>query len=160
MKVRFAERKGIPTSDVREGRVAFDECIRTSTVLFLTLPLSPETLNLISAKELETMRSDALIVNVARGGIIDEPALVQALKEKKILGAATDVFVVEPAGLKNSPLVRAANEWVKESGEMAGRLVLSPHLAWWARSSIEKLRTTIAENIEAWARGEIRNQVL
>ncbi len=159
MKVQFAERKGVPASEVREGRVAFDECIRTSTVFFLTLPLSPESLHMISAQELASMRSDALIVNVARGGIVNEEALVQALKERKILGAATDVYAEEPAGLNNSLLVRAANGWAKDKS-MTGRLVLSPHLAWWAKSSIEKLRTTAAANIEAFTRGEIRNQVL
>lgn len=159
MKVQFAERKGVPENQVREGRVSFDECIKTSTAFFLALPLSPETLNMISAKELTNMRSDALIVNVARGGIVNEEALVEALKSTKILGAATDVYVEEPAGLENSPLVRAANEWAKDTS-MSGRLVLSPHLAWWAKSSIQKLRTTVASNIEAWARGEIKNEVL
>ncbi|KUJ10741.1 2-hydroxyacid dehydrogenase-like protein [Mollisia scopiformis] len=159
MKVRFAERKGVAASEVREGRMAFDECIRSSTAFFLTLPLSPETLNMISSEELAAMRSDALIVNVARGGIINEEALVEALKKRQILGAATDVYFEEPAGLKNSTLVRAANEWTKDDS-MKGRLVLSPHLAWWAKSSIEKLRTTVAANIEAWAGGEVKNEVL
>ncbi|CZR64338.1 related to D-lactate dehydrogenase [Phialocephala subalpina] len=159
MKVQFSERKSVSASEVREGRVSFDECIKTSTAFFLTLPLSPETLNMISTEELTNMRSDALIVNVARGGIVNEEALVEALKSRKILGAATDVYVEEPAGLKNSPLVRAANEWSKDTS-MSGRLVLSPHLAWWAKSSIQKLRTTVASNIEAWAGGEIKNEVL
>lgn len=159
MTVHFAERKGVPASEVRSGRISFEECIGTSTVFFLTLPLSPETLNLISTAELSSMRSDALIINVARGGIVNEEALVTALKERKILGAATDVYVQEPAGLENSPLVKAANEWEGDES-MMGRLVLSPHLAWWAKSSIEKLRTTVAANIEAWAGGEVRNEVL
>jgi lactate dehydrogenase-like 2-hydroxyacid dehydrogenase len=159
MSVRFAERKGVSANEVREGRLSFDECIRTSTVFFLTLPLSPETHNMISTPELAAMRSDALIINVARGGIVNEEALVKALKERQILGAATDVYVEEPAGLENSPLVSAANEWSSDD-KMKGRLVLSPHLAWWARSSIEKLRTTVATNIEAWGIGEVRNEVL
>lgn len=159
MKVQFSERKGVPASKVREGRLSFEECIRTSTVFFLTLPLSPETLNMLSTEELAAMRSDALIINVARGGIVNEEALVQALRERRIFGAATDVYIEEPAGLKNSVLVRAANEWSKDDS-MKGRLVLSPHLAWWAKSSIEKLRTTVAANIEAWAGGEVRNEVL
>lgn len=112
------------------------------------------------------MRPDALLINVARGGIVDEEALVKALEEKKIAGAATDVFFEEPAGVENSVLVRKAREWSEGVGkegkgrELNGRLVLSPHIAWWARASIEKLRTTVAANIEAWARGEARNLVV
>jgi lactate dehydrogenase-like 2-hydroxyacid dehydrogenase len=108
------------------------------------------------------MRPDALIVNVARGGIVDEEALVKGLEEGKIGGAATDVFFEEPAGTGNSVLVRKAREWSDLKGEMgklSGRLVLSPHIAWWARSSIEKLRGTVAGNIESWAKGEVRNVV-
>jgi lactate dehydrogenase-like 2-hydroxyacid dehydrogenase len=166
MTVQVAERKGVPASSLRDGKVEFTECLKTSTVLFLTLPLSASTLNLISTPELEIMQDDALIVNVARGGIIDEEALVKALLEKKIGGAATDVFVEEPATLENNVLVRAAHDWAESErtggdlGEMNGRLVLSPHIAWWAQSSIEKLRTTVGSNIESWAKGEVQNVVL
>lgn len=103
---------------------------------------------------------------------MDEEALVDAIERKGIAGAATDVFLEEPAGKENSVLVRKAKEWSEEDrykgdGEgkgkrrgLNGRLVLSPHIAWWARSSIAKLRGTVVSNVEAWARGEIQNQVL
>lgn len=164
MKAQFADRKGAST--VREGRVAFEECLKTSTVLFLTLPLSAETLNMISTPEFKLMRSDVLIVNVARGGIINEEALVQAIKDREIGAAATDVYVEEPAGLENNVLVRAANDWAEGErkggilAELNGRLVLTPHIAWFASSSLDKLRRTVASNIEAWARGEATNIVL
>lgn len=173
MKVQFSERKGIPLSSVREGKVEFDKCLRTSTTLFVTLLLSPETLNTISKPEFALMQNDILIVNVARGGIVNEEALVQSLIDKQIGGAATDVFAEEPATLKNSPLVRAAHLWAeagrneaREKGkggplaELNGRLVLSPHIAWWARSSIEKLQVTVGANIEAWAAGAPTNVVV
>jgi len=154
MKVIFAERKGVLATSIREGRTEFTEAIKASTVLMITLPLSPSTLSLISDSEFALMRPDALVINVARGGIVDESALVSALKEKKIAGSATDVFIKEPAG-KESVLVQAANqEWAK------GILVLSPHLAWLARSSIEKLRKTTTENIEGWWRGKVQNAIL
>jgi len=154
MKVILAERKGIPDTSVRPGRVSFTTALQTSTVLMLTLPLSPETQSLIATPEFALMRPDALFINVARGGIVVEPDLVAALKEGKIARAATDVFIEEPAGMENV-LVKAANEeWSR------GRLVLTPHAAWFARSSIEKLRGTTKENIEAWARGEPQNLVL
>ena len=120
------------------------------------------------------MRSDAILVNVARGGIVDEDALVEALREGRIAGAAVDVFVDEPATRGGSVLVRAAaGEGVNGNGDgdgnggegtgndsgLKGRLVLSPHVAWYARSSIEKLRGTVVQNIEGWVRGEPRNLV-
>ena len=93
---------------------------------------------------------------------MDEEELVKAIKEKKIAGAATDVYFEEPAGRENV-LVRAAEEFkVNEGGEwdgFEGRLVLSPHVAWFARSSIEKLRRTVVENVEAWVKGDAKNLV-
>lgn len=86
---------------------------------------------------------------------MDEEALVLALKEEKIMGAATDVFATEPATKENSPLVRAAGqEWSD------GRLVLSPHVAWCAQSSIKKLRETVVKNVERWVKGEPVNLVI
>lgn len=91
MRVQFSERKGVPLSSVREGKVGFEECLRTSTTLFVTLLLSPDTVNTLSTPEFALMQNDILIINVARGGIVNEEALVQALIDKQIGGAATDV---------------------------------------------------------------------
>lgn len=162
MQVLIADRKGVPSNSVRPDRIDFDTALRTSTVIVLTLPLSPSSTNLISAAEFATMRPDAILINVSRGGIVDEEELVKAIKEKKIAGAATDVYFEEPAGRENV-LVRAAEEFkVNEGGEwdgFEGRLVLSPHVAWFARSSIEKLRRTVVENVEAWVKGDAKNLV-
>ena len=96
MTVLVADRKG--TSSVRPGRTDFTTALQTSTVIILTLPLSPSTTDLISSPEFGLMQSDAILINVSRGGIINEAALVSALKERKIAGAATDVYSEEPAG--------------------------------------------------------------
>jgi lactate dehydrogenase-like 2-hydroxyacid dehydrogenase len=164
MKVLLAERKSVPAASVRAGRTAFTETLTSSTIIMMTLPLSAATVDLISTPEFALMRADAVLVNVARGGVVDEDALVFALKERRIRGAAVDVFVEEPAGVGNSVLVRAAaasggGEDGGEEGGLEGRLVLSPHVAWYARSSIEKLRRTVRENVEGWARGEAQNLV-
>lgn len=98
MQVQIAERKGTPLSAVRPGRVEFITALKTSTVVVLTVSLSPSTTNLISAPELALMRPDALLINVSRGGTVDEAALVKALRGRQIAGAATDVYVKEPAG--------------------------------------------------------------
>lgn len=149
MTVSLSERKGVPPSQTRPGYTPFSQILTTSTVLFLTLPLTPSTTNLITSSELSLMRPDALLINIARGGIVNESDLVHALKEGKIAGAATDVFVEEPAG-RDNVLVEAARE-----GELArsGRLILSPHVAWVGRSSVEKLRRVVVENVGVWAEG-------
>jgi lactate dehydrogenase-like 2-hydroxyacid dehydrogenase len=169
MTIYFASRKDT-TSTTLPGYLPFNDLLRQSTTLFLCLPLSPSTTNLLSTPEFSLMRPDALLINVARGGIVDEGALVKALEAGKIGGAATDVFLEEPAGVENSVLVKKAREWKdwgkiggkdgKKGREMNGKLVLSPHIAWWARSSIEKLRGTVASNIENWAKGEPKNIVV
>src|SRR6195952_3387202 len=94
MKVLIAERKG--SSTAREGRTLFEEVLEQCTVLIMTCPLDSSTRNMIDEAELRTMKDDAIIVNVGRGGIINELALATALKERRIGGAATDVFETEP----------------------------------------------------------------
>lgn len=101
------------------------------------------------------MRHDALLLNISRGGIVNEEDLVRALKDSQIAGAATDVFVKEPAG-RDNPLIEAARE-----GELrdSGRLILSPHVAWYGRSSVEKLRRVVVENVRWWCEGKGGNVV-
>ncbi|KAJ8063476.1 hypothetical protein OCU04_007352 [Sclerotinia nivalis] len=155
MTVQICERKGVPETKTRPNYTPFTTVLKTSTALFLCLPLTPSTQNLIASPELSTMRTDALIINIARGGIVNEEDLVDALKQGKIAGAATDVYVEEPAG-ENSTLVKAARE-----GELrdSGRLVLSPHVAWYGKSSVEKLRRVVAENVKGWCEGVEGNVV-
>lgn len=99
------------------------------------------------------MRPDALVIDVARGGIVDEAALTLALRDKRITGTATDVYEKELAR-KENVLVRLAEEEGVE-----GRLILSPHVAWYARSSIEKLQRVVGEDVDSWAKGEPMNLV-
>lgn len=146
--VLLSERPSCPPNSTRPGRTPFTTVLAESTVIVITARLTPTTLNLISTPELSLMRPDAVLINVARGGIVDEAALVAALLDKNIAAAATDVYVEEPAVTENSVLVRAAKE-----DALKGRLVLSPHLAWFAQSSVEKLRMTTSKNIEVWANG-------
>lgn len=98
MTVQIAERKDVPPAAVRADRVEFTTAIKTSTVFVLAVPRSPSTTNLISALELALMRPDALVINVSRGGTVNEEDLVSALRERRIAGAATDVYVKEPPG--------------------------------------------------------------
>lgn len=150
MKVVIADRKGAEI--VRSGRLAFQSVLKQSTVLVLILPRTPESSNLISTNELKMMRQDAVMVNVSRGGIVNELALVEALKDRQIAGAAVDVFLNEPAGPATTVLL---------SDEAKGlNLTLTPHTAWVAETTLRDLQSITKENVETWIAGEPVNTVV
>jgi len=91
-----------------------NEVLKHSDVITLHVPLTPETKNLIGKEQLRLMKRSAVIINIARGGIVNEEALYEALKNNEIRGAALDVFTHEP--LENSPFTELDN------------VVLTPHL--------------------------------
>jgi len=111
------------------------------------LPKTPETTHLIDAAALAAMRSDAFIVNVARGGLIDEQALFKALKEGGIAGAALDVFEVEPPSESN-PIFTCRN------------VVLSPHSAAFTRECADRMAVASAENVIAFFRGNLDRRLV
>lgn len=136
-----------------QDRVPFDDVLRRATVLVVSLPRTPETLNLISTSELESMSPYAVIVNIARGGIVDEAALVKALRENRIAGYGTDVFEKEPAeGAADSPLL---SEEAKDLN-----ITVSPHLAWYAQRTMSNLGQILKETLEAWVDGHEINVVV
>ncbi|KAI4592384.1 hypothetical protein KJ359_011194 [Pestalotiopsis sp. 9143b] len=150
MAVLVAGRKG--QEEVAEGRVPFDTVIRGSSVLVLCLPRSPETLNTVGEAELDAMPRYSVLVNVSRGGIVDEEALVAALKAKKIAGAATDVFMSEPASPDNSPLLAPGTEELN--------LVTTPHVAWCAEDTNYNYNETLKKNILTWLEDRPINTVV
>ncbi|KAJ5110807.1 hypothetical protein N7532_001342 [Penicillium argentinense] len=140
MKVLIAERKGMSGSDVREGRTEFNEALRKATVVILTTAKNPETIGLIGASEFETMRKDSILINVSRGGIVDEGALVDALRNGEIGAAATDVFEKEPPVRGESVLL---------SGDVPN-LIVSPHLAWFSVQTIQNLQDLLLRGLVAY----------
>ncbi|KAK1986460.1 D-isomer specific 2-hydroxyacid dehydrogenase [Colletotrichum cereale] len=128
-------------------RVPFDEVLGRATVLFLVVPLTPDTRNLVSGRELALMRPDAVVVNVGRGGTVDEAALLAALRAGGIAGAATDVFEVEPAGSGRDSVLLG-------DGARGVNLTLTPHLAWCADQTRVNIRRVVGENIRLFASGE------
>lgn len=149
MNVLIAERRGI--TQARDDRVLFDEVLKRSTVLLLCLPRTPETENMISTDQFAMMSKQAVLINVARGGIVDEKALVQALRDGEISGAGLDVFANEPVGRGDSPLLE---------GEADGlNLVLSPHLAWFAERTLANLQVGVKRTVEEWCVGNTINRV-
>ncbi|KAF4454226.1 glycerate dehydrogenase [Fusarium austroafricanum] len=148
MKVLLSGRKG---SSEGPDRTPFDEVIRTASVLILCLPRTPDNIGYISTPEFQAMQRHAVLINVSRGGIVDEEALVKALEDGNIAGAATDVFVKEPASEECSPLLGARVENLN--------LLTTPHTAWVAEETNENYLRTLQTNIEAFIGGKPFNCV-
>ena len=148
MRVLIAERKG--ESEVREGRVSFDQAIKQGTTFILATPLDDSTRDMISTPELEFMDPTALVINVGRGGVINEAALAQALRDGQIAGAATDVFEHEPATKENCPLLDPA----------IPNLIVTPHVAWYSSRTIKGTLETVKANIEGFVAGKPQNIVV
>ncbi|WP_255990456.1 D-2-hydroxyacid dehydrogenase [Chitinolyticbacter albus] len=144
MEVCFVERRGAVS--VRAGYLDFDTALATADVLSLHCPLSDATRSLIGADELARMKSSALIINTARGGLIDEVALLQALRDGRIAGAGLDVLVEEPPRHGN-PLLDAR----------LPNLIVTPHVAWASIETMEVLAEQLIGNIEAYLQGHPRN---
>lgn len=119
--------------------LALDDLLKTADVVTLHVPLIPATTNLIGAKQLALMKKDAVLINAARGGVVDEAALAQALTDYRIAGAAVDVYSIEPATADN-PLLQL-------KAEAASRLLLTPHVAGVTRQSAAFLFKASWENV-------------
>jgi phosphoglycerate dehydrogenase-like enzyme len=120
--------------------LALDDLLKSSDVVTLHVPLMPATQNLIGAKQLALMKREAVLINAARGGVVDEAALAQALTDNRIAGAAVDVYSIEPATADN-PLLQL-------EGEAASRLLLTPHVAGVTRQSAAFLFKASWENVQ------------
>ncbi|KIN17005.1 C-terminal binding protein [Vreelandella titanicae] len=114
--------------------VDFDQLIAESDILSVHVPLTDETKHMVSDEQFAAMKSTALILNTARGPVIDEAALVRALKEGQIAGAGLDVFEVEPIGADH-PLLSLPN------------VIVSPHCAWYSEGSEFEIRSKTAQNV-------------
>ncbi|KAI0017363.1 hypothetical protein F4780DRAFT_608049 [Xylariomycetidae sp. FL0641] len=140
MRTLVAGRKGAAADDdAPDGRTPFAALLREASVLLLCLPRAPETLGLVARAELDAMRGCAVLVNVSRGGIVDEAAVVAALKARTIAGYATDVYAAEPAGPENSPLM------APDTAEL--NIVTTPHVAWCAEDTNENYNRALMDNI-------------
>lgn len=147
MRVLLSEHKG--AARVREGRTSFDELLRESDVVSVHAPLSRETRDMIGAEELKMMKGSALLINCARGGVVDEEALARALREGTIAGAGVDVLTTEPP--------RGGNPLLELD---LPNLIVTPHVAWASLEAMQALADQLIDNIEAFERGEPKNTVM
>lgn len=146
MRVLIAEQRG---ASRRTGRVEFEQVLAEADVLSLHLPLTATTRNLIGATELALMKPSTVLINSARGGVVDEAALVNALRTGQIAGAAVDVLTTEPPPADHVLLTTDLPN-----------LLVTPHIAWASRQAQQRMADEVVENIAAFLRGEQRNRVV
>ncbi|TMP29265.1 glycerate dehydrogenase [Pseudoalteromonas rubra] len=146
-EVVIAERPGQET--VRAERVEFTEALRSADIVSIHCPLTDTTRDLFDADTLALLPAHAILLNTARGGIVNEQALADALATKQLLGAGVDVLSVEPAAADN-PLVQY----------QGNNLLLTPHTAWASQESITRLIQGIAENIDSFLQGREHNRLV
>ncbi len=140
MRVMFSASPSHPAG--HDGRVALRELLAESDVLSLHCPLTAATRGMIGRAELRAMKPTALLINTARGGLVDEPALAEALRERWIGGAGFDVLSVEPPVHGNVLLeLRQSN------------FILTPHVAWASDQAMRSLADQLTRTIDAWAEG-------
>jgi glycerate dehydrogenase len=144
MKVLFADHA--PPKAPGVVFTPFDAVLQQSDVISLHVPLSAETRNVIGMEQLRRMKRTAILINTARGGLVDELALAQALKEGLIAGAGFDVLTTEPPREGNPLLeLRLPN------------FILTPHVAWASDEAMQFLADQLIDNIEAFVRGAPQN---
>jgi (S)-sulfolactate dehydrogenase len=135
----------VPTSSAAwkdTARQSLDEVLRTSDVISLHCPLTPDTRNLIDAAALAKMKKGALLINAARGGVVHEAALADALKRGHLGGAAMDVFDIEPIDAKSGAVFAGVPN-----------IILTPHVAGVTRESNDRISTVTVDNVLKALRG-------
>lgn len=145
MKVLFSTYKGV--SGMGPLYTPFEDVLRRSDVITLHAPLMPSTRNMIGAAEFALMERKPLLINTARGGLVDETALCEALESGQIAGAGFDVVTAEPPP-RDHPFMRLLSR---------PNFILTPHVAWASREAVQALADQLIENVELAWRGTPRN---
>jgi glycerate dehydrogenase len=147
-------RAAVPGAPPRAGttRTPLAEALPRADVVTLHCPLTEATRGLVDARFLAAMKPGAILINTARGGLVDEPALVAALAAGRLRGVGLDVLSVEPPPADH-PLTNPRAPW-------ADRLVVTPHIGWGTVESRRRLAAEVIENLAAFLRGERRNRVV
>ena len=146
MRVLISEHKNAAV--IRDGRTSFAETLKQSDVVTLHCPLTEETQEMFTRVEFEAMKRDALLINTARAGLVEDQALIEALQKNLIAGAAVDALREEPPRAGNALLeLNLAN------------LIVTPHVAWASNEAMQALADQLIDNIEAFVAGRPRNLV-
>jgi glycerate dehydrogenase len=146
MQVIFADHGSLKKSNVK--LLPFEKVLSESDVLSLHCPMTPTTRDMIGINELRKMKRSSLLINTARGGLVNEAALIQALDEGLIAGAGFDVLTSEPPE-SGHPLLELQRP----------NFILTPHVAWASDGAMQLLADQLIDNIEAWVAGSPQNLV-
>ena len=148
MQVLIARRPGTAAA-ADDGRTDLDDLLRHSDVVTLHCPLNAATQNAIGAEQLAMMKADSILINTARGGLVDTRALVAALTDGTIAAAAIDVLPQEPP-VDGDPLLDYQSD----------NLILTPHVAWGTEEARQNAINELAANVAAFQSGQQRNRVV
>lgn len=135
--------------DMGAEPASMEEVLRKSDILSLHVPLAGETRNLMGEEQFARMKEGAYLINVARGGVVDESALLKNLENGKLAGAALDVLLEEPPS-KENPLLMYEGE----------NLILTPHVAWYTREADDKNDRYFIEQVKAFVNGNSPNGIV
>ncbi len=124
-----------------------DTLLKTSDIVSIHLPLTAETRHFMDREKLSLMRKDAILINTARGGVVDNNALAEALKKRNIAGAGIDVFDMEPPLPDDYPLLSAPNT------------VLTPHVGFDTEEAMKRRAAIVVDNLESWLDGKQKNKI-
>ncbi|MEW6998979.1 D-2-hydroxyacid dehydrogenase [Colwelliaceae bacterium BS250] len=147
MQIIVAERKG--STQIRDGRVSFEQAMATADIITLHCPQTPETENIINSQSLALTKKGVILINTARGGLINSRDLLSALKTKHIGYAILDVLEQEPPP-KDHPLLNTN----------LNNLMITAHVAWGSLQAQNRLIIGIANNINSYLQGELLNRIV
>jgi glycerate dehydrogenase len=147
MHTLFSSYKGVP--GMGPLYTPFEQVLRQSDIITLHAPLMPQTHDMIAAPEFALMERKPLLINTARGGLVDEVALGQALRSGQISGAGFDVATAEPPSADH-PLMKLVG---------LPNFILTPHVAWASREAVQSLADQLVDNVDGFWNGRPRNIV-
>jgi len=148
MRVQYTSRSDKPADFAQP--MDMDTLLKTSDVISCHVNLTPETHHLLNADTLAMMKPSAIVINAARGGVVDEQALAEAIINKQIAGAGIDVLPEEPPAA-DSPLMRIASQT---------NVILTPHIAWASQQAMQTLANQLIDNIEAFVADKPKNRIM
>ncbi len=145
--VIVSSRRASVNKEVFDEKAELEDLLKRSDVVSLHCPLTEETQNLIGKEQLACMKKRAILINTARGSVVDSRALAEALEEGRIAGAACDVFEQEPPLDQQHPLLHCPN------------IILTPHIAFASEESMMLRAEIVFDNLYSWLNGEQKNKI-
>lgn len=145
--VIVSSRRESVNTEVFDEKAELEDLLKRSDIVSLHCPLTEETQNLIGKQQLGCMKKSGILINTARGSVVDSHALAEALEEGRIAGAACDVFEQEPPLEQQHPLLHCPN------------IILTPHIAFASEESMRLRAEIVFDNLYSWLNGEQKNKI-